>query len=56
MFCGKCGNIMTLKKREGNLGIFVCRNCSFTKRVKFNPIEIKESVNYIAPPVPVFHY
>jgi DNA-directed RNA polymerase subunit M/transcription elongation factor TFIIS len=56
VFCSKCGNIMVLKIKDSDLGVFVCRNCSTVKKLRVRPIEIKEPVRYVAPPVPVLHY
>jgi DNA-directed RNA polymerase subunit M/transcription elongation factor TFIIS len=53
VFCDACGNIMVLKEKKSRLGVYVCRRCHTIKKIKAKSIEKKESINYIAPPVPV---
>jgi len=53
IFCSACGNIMILKEKKKNIGIYVCRKCGSLKKIKAKPIEIKESVKYSPPPVPM---
>ena len=53
MFCPACGNIMTLKEKMSKIGVYICRRCGGIKKIKTRPIEKRESVKYIAPPVPV---
>lgn len=52
-FCPACNNIMTQREKKGNIGIYICRKCSAVKKIKARALEIKESVKYLAPPVPV---
>jgi len=44
---------MILKEKKKNIGIYVCRKCGSLKKIKAKPIEIKESVKYSPPPVPM---
>jgi hypothetical protein len=44
---------MVLKIKDSDLGVFVCRKCGAVKKLRVKPIEIKEPVRYVAPPVPI---
>jgi DNA-directed RNA polymerase subunit M/transcription elongation factor TFIIS len=53
VFCPACGNIMTLKEKKNRMGVYACRRCGSVKKIKTKSIEKRESINYIAPPVPL---
>ncbi|MEM5807072.1 MAG: hypothetical protein QW474_01645 [Candidatus Aenigmatarchaeota archaeon] len=53
IFCPGCGSIMTLKEKRNRLGVYTCRRCGGVKKIKTRAIEKRESVNYVAPPVPL---
>jgi len=53
VFCEACGNIMLLKEKRNKFGIYVCRRCNSIKKIKTKSIRKRETINYIAPPVPL---
>ncbi|MEM5776988.1 MAG: hypothetical protein QXJ06_00880 [Candidatus Aenigmatarchaeota archaeon] len=53
IFCPGCGSIMTLKEKRNRLGVYMCRRCGGVKKIKTKAIEKRESVKYVAPPVPL---
>ncbi|MCX8179554.1 MAG: hypothetical protein N3E38_02335 [Candidatus Aenigmarchaeota archaeon] len=53
IFCPACGSIMVLKEKKSSMGVYVCRRCDAVKKIKTVVMAKRETVKYVAPPVPI---
>lgn len=43
-FCEKCGNVMSLKEREGTEGLYECRACDSVAEMRVEKLILTEEV------------